>query len=57
MGGEEIEYGGEDYRIAYSGAQGIGGEAGERQQAFGTALALQEPAERTEREGLRINRG
>lgn len=57
MGGEEIEHGAEHGRIADPGAQGIRGEAGEREQAFGPALALQDPAEGTQGERLRIDGG
>jgi len=57
MGGEEIEHGAKHRRITHAGAQFVRGKPGEREQAFGPALALEEPAEGLEGEGLRIGRG
>lgn len=57
MSGEKIEHGAEHGRIADPGAQGSRGEAGEREQAFGPALAQQDPAEGAKGERLRIDGG
>jgi len=57
MSGEEIEHGPQHRQLANAGAQFVRGESGQREQAFGPALALQEPAEGLEGEGLRIGRG
>ena len=57
MRAEEIQHGAEHGRIANPGSQGIGREPGEREQPFGPALALQQPAEGAERQGLRIGGG
>ena len=57
MRGEEIEHGAQHPRIADAGAQLIGSQAGEREQPFSPVFALQQPAERGERQGLRVGTG
>jgi len=54
MAGKEIEHGAEHRRIGDPGAQGIGGEAGKREEAIRPAFALQQPAERAEGQCLGI---
>lgn len=57
MGSEEIEHRAEHRRVTQAAAQRLGREAGEREQALGAAFAFEQPAERAEREGFRINGG
>lgn len=54
---EELEHRGEHRRIAKAGAQGIGRQAGQREQAFGPAVALQQPAQCAKRQRMRISGG
>jgi two-component system, cell cycle response regulator DivK len=52
MPGEEFENGRQNRSVAQSGAQNVGGEAGQGQQALGTRLIGQNPAQRLQRNGL-----
>ena len=54
--GEKFEGGSEDRRIAQSGAQRFGIKAGKFKIARRTLLALQHPAERRQRQNLRLRR-
>ena len=57
MRGEEIEDRAEHGGIVQAGAQGFRGEPGQVQQPLGPAFAGEKPAERAERECLRIGGG
>jgi hypothetical protein len=53
---DEIEHGGQDFGFAKAGAQFVGRDAGEREQAVGVGFIAQHPAERGQGQGLGIER-
>ena len=57
MPGEEFEHGAQHGGIPDAAAQFVRGKPGQGEETLGAVVALQQPAERAERQGLRIDRG
>lgn len=54
MPGKEIDHRSQHRRVAQPTAQGVGGEPGQRQQPLGAGAVGKHPAERRQRQSLRI---